>query len=210
MLQECVLLGSSSANSRRCLASPNIALSCIEHQKSRKGSGDTSICYRVHFFARAGCANYIYEERLTIAQKGVKDGLYFPVKLEPLSCRSGKLMVQITAAANVSCCVEMAGHTGQSSQLFPVANDRDAQLLPTVAGLVRQVQVGCMPSLGRNRGVSTCVDDNRDSRHPCKHGCNVNYVCGNIVLEYSKGFEPTPEDTRINSEFIFDLSTTTN
>jgi len=38
---------------------------------------------------------------------------------------------------------EMAGHTGQSSQLFPLATDRNAQFLATVARstLVRQVDL---------------------------------------------------------------------
>jgi hypothetical protein len=37
----------------------------------------------------------------------------------------------------------MAGHTGQSSQLFPVALGRNAQFLATVArsGLARQVEI---------------------------------------------------------------------
>ena len=38
---------------------------------------------------------------------------------------------------------EMAGHTGQSSQLFPVTNARNAQFLATLArsGLVREVEI---------------------------------------------------------------------
>jgi hypothetical protein len=41
------------------------------------------------------------------------------------------------------CSKEMAGHTGQSSQLFPVADARNAQFLATVARstLVRQVDL---------------------------------------------------------------------
>jgi hypothetical protein len=67
--------------------------------------------------------------------------LYFFEKLEPLSCRTGKLMVQVTIQQRSGCAV-LAGHTGQSSQLFPVATGRNAQFLATVAKgvLVRQVE----------------------------------------------------------------------
>jgi hypothetical protein len=53
--------------------------------------------------------------------------------LEPLSCRSGKLIVQVTSSA--SGCWSVAGHTGQSSQLFPVATGRNAQFHPAVASM---------------------------------------------------------------------------
>jgi hypothetical protein len=52
--------------------------------------------------------------------------------LEPLSCRSGKLMVQVTPQQTVNSSAA-AGHTGQSSQLFPVANARNPRFLAAVA-----------------------------------------------------------------------------
>jgi hypothetical protein len=60
--------------------------------------------------------------------------------LEPLSCRSGKLIVQVTPITAVSYRKGMAEHTGQSSQLFLEANDRSAQFLSTVtkSALIRQ------------------------------------------------------------------------
>jgi hypothetical protein len=52
--------------------------------------------------------------------------------LEPLSCRSGKLIVQVTPITAVSYRKGMAEHTGHSSQLFPVAPGRNAQFLTPI------------------------------------------------------------------------------
>jgi hypothetical protein len=89
------------------------------------------------------------------------------------------------------------------SNLTPGITRRPAPLLPMTPGVSA---VGCMPLLGRGPGASMCISDGREGSRPCEQRCPVNHVRGNIVLEYTGGFQPAPEDAGIDPEFVFDLS----